>query len=241
MRRFFAIGALALLLGVGMSAPLQAAPIAPFAELTVGGQVHILTLTADPTKSTRYFVDLIISSDAFDVHVTATLDADASILFGINASNLGANTLTAFLSLGLGILPLVENTAVFSSIAGTLNAGAQPGGVTLGVNQSGDPDGDGLDEMLVNSFDGGNLGVDVGLASSATGLYGPLSASLAGPTGPFTFLASTLGFSISGGGDVADLQGITTVQAVPEPASIGLVGMGLIALARRLRDRRRHM
>jgi hypothetical protein len=240
MRRFIAIGA--LLLGIGMSSPLQAAPIAPFAEVTIGGQLHVLTLIADPTKSTRYFVDEFISSDAFDVHVNATLDADGLILFGINVANLGANTLTAFLSLGLGLVPIVEPTVAFSSIGGTLNAGTQaPGGIALGVNQLGDPDGDGLNEMLVSSFDGGSLGIDVGLASSATGLYGAFgSGPVAGPTGPlFTFLESDLAFSISGGGDIADLQGITSVQAVPEPASISLVGLGLVAVARRLRDRRR--
>jgi hypothetical protein len=237
MRRFLAIGA--LLLGIGMSAPLQAAPIAPFATVTIGGQAHNLALTADPTKSTRYFVDEFISSDAFDVHVNATLDADALILFGINVANFGANPLTVFMSLGLGVLPIVDPTVAFSSIRGTLNAGAQaPIGVTLGVNQLGDPDGDGLGEMLVNSFDGGSLGIDVGLASSAPGLYGAFgSGPVNGPTGPlFTFLESSLAFSVSGGGDVADLQGITAVQVVPEPASISLVGLGLVALARRLRS-----
>jgi hypothetical protein len=246
MTRSFASGALlgALLLGVGTSTPAQAAPIPPFATVTVGGQLHNLTLTADPTKSTRYFVDEIISSDAFDVQVSATLDADALILFGVNVANFGANPLSVVLSLGLGILPVIDPTVAFSSISGTLNAGPQaPTGVTLGVGQSGDPDGDGLGEMLVSGFDGGSLGIDVGLASSAPGLYGPFSSGfVAGPTGPlFTFLQSNLAFSVTGGGDVADLEGITSVQAVPEPGSLGLVGLGLVALAKRLRNRRRRV
>jgi hypothetical protein len=163
-------------------------------------------------------------------------------LFGITAANFGANPLTVLLSLGLGVLPIVDPTLAFSSIRGTLNAGTQaPAGVTLGVNQSGDSDGDGLNEMLVSSFDGGNLGIDVGLTSSTQGLYGAFgSGPVTGPTGPlFTFLESSLNFSITGGGDVADLQGITAVQVVPEPASISLVGLGLVALAKRMRDRRR--
>ncbi len=134
MTRSFAIGALfgALLLGVGTSAPAQAAPIPPSASVVIGGQIHNLTLTADPTKSTRYFVDEIISSDAFDVQVSATLDADALILFGINVANFGANPLSIALSLGLGVLPFVDPTVAFSSISGTLNAGPQaPTGVTL--------------------------------------------------------------------------------------------------------------
>jgi hypothetical protein len=244
MTRSFGIGALigALLLGVGTSTPAQAAPIPPSATVIIGGQVHNLALTVDPTKSTRYFVDEIISSDAFDVAVKATLDADALILFGINVANFGANTLSVALSLSLGIMPFVDPTAAFSSISGTLNAGPQaPTGVTLGVGQLSDSDGDGLSEMLVNGFDGGNLGIDVGLASSVPGLYGPFnSGSVAGPTGPlFTFLQSDLAFSVTGGGDVADLEGITSVQAVPEPGSLSLVGLGLVAVARRLRARRR--
>jgi hypothetical protein len=248
MTRSFAIGALlgALLLGVGTSTPAQAAPIPPSATVIIGGQLHELTLKVDPTKSTRYFVEEVISSDAFDVQVNATLDADALILFGINVVNLGANPLSVALSLGLGVLPFVDPTVAFSSISGTLNPGAQaPAGLTLGVGQLGDPDGDGLDEMLVSGFDGGNLGIDVGLAASvpSPGLYGAFSSgSVAGPTGPlFTFLQSNLSFSVTGGGDVADLQGNTSVQAVPEPGSLGLVGLGLVALAKRLRDRRRRV
>jgi hypothetical protein len=245
MTRSFAISALlgALLLGVGTSTPAQAAPLIPaFVNVTVGGQLHDLAVTADPTKSTRFFVDEIISSDAFDVHVSATLDADAFILFGINVANFGAAPLDVFLSMGLGVSPFVDPTIAFSSIRGTLNAGSQaPTGVTLGVGQLFDPDGDGLEEILASSFDGGSLGIDVGLASSTAGLYGAFSSGpVAGPTGPlFTFLQSKVNFSVTGGGDVADLQGITSVQAVPEPGSLGLVGLGLVALARRLRDRRR--
>ena len=246
MTRSFAIVALlgALLVGVGTSAPAEAAPIPPSATVSIGGQIHNLTLTADPTKSTRYFVEEVISSDAFDVQVSATLDADALILFGINVANFGANTLNIALSLSLGVLPFVDPTTAFSSIGGSLNAGPQaPTGVTLGVAQLGDGDGDGLGEMLVNGFDGGNLGIDVGLGSSVPGLYGPFSSGFVpGPTGPlFTFLQSSLAFSVTGGGDVADLEGITSVQAVPEPGSLGLVGLGLVALARRLRARRRNI
>ena len=244
MTRSFAIGALlgALWLGVGTSTPAQAAPIPPSATVIIGGQIHTLTLTADPTKSTRYFVDELISSDAFEVAVKATLDADALILFGINVANFGANPLSVALSMSLGVLPFIDPTVAFSSISGTLNAGPQaPAGITLGVGQLSDGDGDGLGEMLVNGFDGGNLGIDVGLASSVPGLYGPFSSgSVVGPTGPlFTFLQSNLAFSVTGGGDVADLEGITSVQAVPEPGSLSLVGLGLVALAKRLRGRRR--
>jgi hypothetical protein len=244
MTRKFAISALlgALFLGVGTSTPVEAAPIAPFVTVTVGGQIHELALTADPTKSTRFFVDDVILSDAFTIQVNATLDADAVLLFGINAVNLGTNPLSIALSMGLGILPFVEPTVAFSSINGSLNAAQAPDGVTLGVGQPGDPDGDGLNEMLVSEFDGGNLGIDVGLASSVPGLFAPFSSGIVeGPTGLFTFLKSNLAFTITGGGDVADLHGITAVQAVPEPGSLGLLGLGLIAVAKRLRDRRRRV
>lgn len=244
MTRSFVIGAFlgAFLLGAGTSTPAQAAPIPLFADLVVGGQLHQLTLTADPTKSTRFFVDQLVSSDAFDVQVTATLDADASILFGVNVANFGVNPLNVFLSFGIGVLPIVDQTIAFSSLSGTLNAGPQaPAGVTLTPGQLFDPDGDGLEEILASGFDGGSLGIDVGLASSTPGLYGPFSSGpVAGPSGPlFTFLTSKVNFSVTGGGDVADLEGITSVQTVPEPGSLGLVGLGLVALGKRLRGRRR--
>jgi hypothetical protein len=228
------------MLGGGSAAPAAAAILEPVATLQVGNTPLDLFLILDPQKPGGAFLDQVFTTDAYRIAVTATLNPDASIRFGMNVTNFGADALAVLLHLGVGVNPFTGPTVAKSGIGGALTAGPNgPAGVRLGADVLPDVDGDGANEIFISGFNGIPFGLDLGLTSSTPGLYGPFNGGpISGPTGPaFTLLDMTLAYTLSGGGDVVDLQGFTEVQPVPEPATLGLVGMGLLAVARRRRQR----
>jgi hypothetical protein len=83
-----------------------------------------------------------------------------------------------------------------------------------------------------------SMGVDVGLAESGIGTYGPYTAGpIPGPgPGPWTTLDTSLAFTLSGGGDTF----VYTLHSeiVPEPSTFLLAGIGgLVALGYVIRRR----
>jgi hypothetical protein len=52
-------------------------------------------------------------------------------------------------------------------------------------------------------------------------------------------LSTAIGFSLSGGGDIAVLTGFAQIVPVPEPSSLALLGIGAAALALVARRRRK--
>jgi hypothetical protein len=84
-----------------------------------------------------------------------------------------------------------------------------------------------------------SMGVDVGLAESGIGTYGPYTAGpIPGPgPGPWTTLNTTLSFTLSGGGDTFAYT--LHSEIVPEPSSFLLAGIGgLAALGFAIRRRK---
>jgi hypothetical protein len=229
MKRSFSIS---LLVAVIVGASATGAQAAPVSTLVVGGTAFGIDLIPDPTKPNRFFIDEIFSTDIFEVALTGTLDPDPSVLFGLTVSNFGAVPLNVSLMLGVSFAPLAASTAT-SGITGTLNPGAlAPLGLTLTPM---------LATLLTSSDGVANLGVNVGpgVSVNGTSAYGPFTAGpVALPPG-LAFLGVNLAFSLTGGGDTVDLTGRTQVTAVPEPATLSLVGLGLLVAVRRFHARPR--
>lgn len=228
MKRSWTVGFLAALLCVSTAAT-EAAVILPTASLQVGAQTFQLTPIADPTKAGRFFIDEFFSDPLFEVVVTATIDADPSILFGLTVTNFGTAPLAVGLSSTVAFAPLLSASAR-SGITGTLNDTGLDG-LTLAPSQGG--------RVLISSDGGTSFGVNVGNALSFLG--GPT------PYGPFTSGASLIpgvssltidvGFTLTGGGDVADLTG-GTIVAVPEPTILSFMAFGAWGAARAIARRR---
>ena len=238
MRLVVATGALAAALGIGFGPAAQAAPIAPFATLNVGGQLLNLTLTPDPQNSDLLSFEGLLVSDLFDVQVNGTLSAAALILFGLSAQNFGEDPLSISLSLGVPINPLAPENTARSGITGTLTDDATGNGLSLQPTFL-DLDGDGILELLSASVgDPQNLGIDVGPGTMATGVYGPYFATTTVAGSPMlTSLQLDLAMTLTGVGDFAALQGSAQIEAVPEPSSLTLLFHGVAGGIARARCR----
>jgi PEP-CTERM motif len=241
MKQRFTIGLLAAAMSIGGTLA-HAAVILPSATLKVNDTLFELALTPDPAKSDRFFFDETVAvTDVFEIFARGTMDADPLASYGLTVSNFGTVPLSVILTVVMPFAPLSAST-ITSGITGTLTPGPLD---LLGLTMSpllADADGDGIAELMTSTDGVSSLGVDLGpgvtIPSPLAAVYGPFTGGpVAGPAG-LSALVLSVGLSLTGGGDVADLTGSTIVSAVPEPATIAILGLGVLAtVARRARGR----
>lgn len=217
----------ALLLYAGQG---RAAVLLPAVTVTVDGTAHSVPLT-QVAKGTGAAPAWVYVIDNYSVAVqdeysftisSARLDPDPSIAYVISVVDFGAPSTFGFL-FGTPIVPTGTPNLVSASLSGTLTDG---GGGVLAIAPVPGP--------KIQSSQLGptltNMGVDVDIGES----FGPL----AGPAGTWTFLQVNAGFQLSGGGDLATLNGFAGIvegqlppNGVPEPGSLALLGIALAAAA----------
>jgi hypothetical protein len=187
---------------------------------------------------------------AEDVEGTATIfgaggKADPFINYAIGFVDFGASSTFGF-SISIPIVGITGANLVDASfIASVIDATGD--GVSASPSLLGDPDGDGTEEFQINELGLAftNAGVDVGHAFADAGPNTPgapiavpadVEGPIAGPAGPWGFMKSSLGVTLSGSADSIAVNGFfqvtdnTTTQVIPEPSTILLVGAGILGL-----------
>jgi hypothetical protein len=196
---------------------------------------------------------LVESAGAWRVELFAQLNPDPDIGYAIAVTDFGAPSTFGF-SFLQGIVPTAAPGLVQASLSGsTTNGGGVAGPVTitpvappLGIPT----DGDLIPEIQVYtlSTDGGatflSAGLDLGPAFTSnpaliSDVYGPFNTALVGgpaAAGAYDTMRVDVNFGLSGGGDIFTFNGSAFV--IPEPATAGLLALGLVGLAVAGRSRR---
>ncbi len=227
--------AFAVVLLVGGATPASALPTAWF---QVGDEVFNLDnqWSYDPANE-LWSMNFEYETDIFKVTGSATGKEDPFFLYTFNAVNYGAGALDFYYGFDVPIILTNPENVVYASYSGSWTD-TRRDGLTVIPNQPGDADADGV-EIAHTVLDGvTNAGVDVGngfswpggLPNSGT-LPGPYAQGpLLGPVGTWTSLGLRLGFNLTGNQDAVTLNGYSSIDPVPEPGALLLLGVGLLGM-----------
>jgi hypothetical protein len=228
--------------GCGASAGVGGAPY--FAVL-VNGECADLSSNFQPTGRPGVWtgdVDVTVGGAHFDIN--ATFDADPFITFGSTVTNLGAGPITYSFLFSVPIVP------------GFYNVATSTGGVSVtnGTGGTATVDNSAVYPTYISGYGtlGGvptNLGVDIGTSPCTAGPGVPLTVTRVCDQGNasnvfadtfYDGLEALLTYTQTDVASVASWSGGVTLNfnAVPEPATVGLVAAGLFATAWATRRRR---
>lgn len=218
-------------------------------DIVADGTRYVVPVTSGIKQGTDFKTWMIGGENGFQVQtpeysisVSGAADYDPSILYGISVTDFGAPSAFGFF-FASPIVPTGTPNTVRSSLSGALTD-ATGNGVSITPTLP-DVDGDSLFELQTSDLTAPvtNMGIDVGAGftsgpgpSGALFVLGPFSVGpVAGPgPGPWTGLQATLGFTLSGGNDVASINGFVEILPIPEPSSLALAAIvAAAALVRR--------
>jgi hypothetical protein len=219
---------------------------APFVFVAVNGQCVDLSSLVTPVAGVpgwTFATHLDLAGAVIDLH--AVFDPDPSVTFGGKTVNTTGTTLTYAFLFGLPVVP-----DFYSSASSTLHLDVtSPSGTTTVANSATYPAF--LSGYGTASEEATNLGVDLGVGTCvATGVAASTSCDLGTSMRDFaptffdnlealvTYTQDNTLSSVTFSGDVT-LEGASAVTTTPEPATLALVGFGLVAIGAACRRRQR--